>query len=187
MTLIEKIAKIKSQLGANPTKLAKSLDQPTGMEAGIKHPSNEGYLIVRDDSVVEIGSGPGAVLLLDGAQGLGHLRAAGLAIEAQHLHFHTPAGGLYFGYQRFNPQWFTRPEDPVSWAFNAPLVPDNLAALTALFSIPFVTGAPNAALGQGVVFLGNYIRPQPLFGPNEQFLILGKNIANLTRRLTAVF
>lgn len=183
-------AAIKRELAVTPKQRAAELTFPSGYEPGLCHPDHHSHVLCRDDQVVELAGGPNAMVMADGADGHVSVKGTSISLEAQHLHLHAPAGGIYFGWQRFNPYWLSSPGpeqfDPVSIIRKAPLTLTNPADLLGTTQIltAEVTVSPTL-LAQGVIPrpLASLFTPVPLFGPNEQLLVLGRNLVELMKSL----
>lgn len=166
---------VRSELKVTPRQRADSLNFPSGYEPGLRHPTAQGHVLCRDDAVVELSSGAGAVMV-DGADAHVSVKGTAVTLEARYLHLH---GEVYFGFQRFNPYWLSGPADPLSWTWRtAPLVQNFPAALEA---VEFLTGVPGA--GQVPVKLSAFLHAVPLFGPNEQLLALSRNLGELLKNI----
>jgi hypothetical protein len=183
-------AAIKKELEVTPTQRARELDFPSGYEPGLCHPDHHSHVLCRDDQVVEIAGGPSATVLADGSDGHVSVKGTSVTLEAQYLHLHAPAGGLYFGYQRFNPYWLSSPGpeqfDPVSILRKSPLTLSNPLEILGPLHILTAEAALNPALiAQGVIPrpLVSLFTPVPLFGPNEQLLILSRNLVELIKNV----
>jgi hypothetical protein len=186
MSLKALFDQVRKEIARSPSERAKELDYPSGFEPGLRHPTSQSHVLLRDDGSIEANAGAGTSLLIDGANHQATLQGNAVALKAQDLHFHTPAGGLWFGWQRFNPQWQVGPLDTLlpppagqRWLWqNAPLVQNYPGALDGII---FLTGAP--APGQVPVSLAQFLHAQPLFGPNQQAQIMAQSLASLIKSL----
>jgi hypothetical protein len=173
---------LKIELKVDIKKRAQEREFASGFEAGVRHPNSGAYALVRDDGVAELASGPGAAVTVDGSSSIVTAKGNAIALKARYLHLQTPPGGLYFGYQRFNPYWLSKgsvPDlNPASILLRSPLVFNSLTSV----GFPLLTGLPQP--GQSVVTLGSLLLPIPLFGPNEQLLIMARNLGELMKSLT---
>jgi hypothetical protein len=180
MGLQNLLRQIRAELEIDLAERARERDYPSGLEPGFKHPQAGGYMLVRDDAVTEMGNGPNTAVIADGANQQVTVKANAISLHSRYLHFHTEPNGLYFGYQRLNPFWFSLPGDLVSPFWKAPIIPLAPGMWETLATIPFLTGSITSPVP---VFLSNFLRPMPLFGPNEQLLILSRNLAQMMRSL----
>lgn len=179
MSLMSTFEKLKKKTAVNPEQKAKEQNFPSGVEVGFSHPENSAYILCRDDGVVDIGSGPSAKVVVDPRNSQVTVKGSALSLQGQYVHLHAPPGRIYFGFQRFNPYWQSTspiPDlNPASIILKSPIVFNSLGAVTT----PILTGTP--APGQVPVPLGSFFLPVPLFGPNEQLLILSRNLASLLK------
>lgn len=179
MNVANLFKQLKIELKVDIKKRAQEREFASGFEAGVRHPNSGAYALVRDDGVAELASGPGAAVTADGASNIVTVKGNAIALKAQHLHLQ--AENLYFGYQRFNPYWLSRgaaPDlNPASILLRSPVVFDSPTSI----GFPLLTGLP--AAGQSVVTLGSLLLPIPLFGPNEQLLIMARNLGELMKSL----
>lgn len=174
MNILAQIDALLKQMQKSPAQVAKEMDYPSGTEPGMKHPSG-GFFILRDDGAVEMGCAGANVMA---APGHVTLRGKTGMIATNDLHVHTSPVGLWFGYQRFNPAWFSPPLDFTYPWRTSPLVLNSPASLSATF----LTGAPMP--GQVPMPFSSVFHPVPLFGPNQMLQVMAKSIAQLTRALT---
>lgn len=181
MALLSAFENLKKKAAQNPEEKAKELNFPSGGEVGFSHPENSATVLCRDDGVVELSSGPSTNITVDPRTNQVTIKGAAISLQGEYLHLHAPAGRLYFGFQRFNPHWLdTSPIpnfNPASLILKSPVVFNSLSAV----STPVLTGTP--APGQVPVPLGAFFLPVPLFGPNEQLLILSKTISSLIKNV----
>jgi hypothetical protein len=172
------INQIKTELKVTPKQKVEQLKRPSGHEYGFRH-GNGPFILVRDDSVIEANGGNETYVTVDGPGQNITLKSSAITLEGRAIQFLTPPGGIYFGYQRLNPFWLTvNPLDVISPLVKAPLIQN---APGSLAGAVFLTGTP--APGQVPVPLANFIRPEPLFGFNEQLLILSRNLGETLKSL----
>jgi hypothetical protein len=190
------IRQIKTELKVTPKQKVEQLKRPSGHEYGFRH-GNGPFFLVRDDSVIEANAGNETYVTVDGPGQNVTVKSSAITLEGRTIQFLAPPGEIYFGYQRLNPFWLTpNPLDVISPFAKAPLVqrfPGSLGQtrieglnVPGLGPLPiatatFLTGTP--APGQTLVPLDNFIRPEPLFGLNEQLLILHRNLGEMITSL----
>jgi hypothetical protein len=198
MSLRALIDEARAALTRKPEARAQELNRPSGHEPGLRHRHNGGHVLCRDDAVVELSSGPGAAVLVDGPAQSVTAQGAAVQLVGERVAIQAPPGGFYVGYQRLNPYWFSQPLDP-TFLLKAPLVPLTPASMTAAWVVT-TAGVPGAvpltALGvtgpepvtaAGVpVFaapVAAFFQAVPLFGPNEQLLLLAQNLGQMLQSL----
>jgi hypothetical protein len=183
--LRQQFRQLQALLDQDPAELARGLDYPTSWESGVTHPFLPVHFLCRDDGVAEMTSGPDTSVTVDGNQRQVTLQGGQVALSAQDLHLHAPPGGLWFGYQRFDPLgWWTEEElwgDPTRSTWNGPLVLNGIESLFRLETELFVGGTPQA--GQYNVRLADLLHPQPLLGPNEWLRIMYAKLRDLAEEL----
>ena len=175
------LQQIRRELRVDIRERAREQEFPSGYEPGMRHSRSGAYTMMRDDGIAELGSGPNAAVLADGPNQQVTVKGNAISLNGRYIHLHAPPGGLYFGYQRFNPFWQSLPGDIISPFWKAPLISRAPGSWELLSRIPFLTGTVSSPTP---VFLGEFLQTIPLFGPNEQLLVISRNIASLIRSLT---
>lgn len=190
MTAREMWAQVKLLLAKTPRQRSQELDEPSGYEPGLRHRHNGSHVLCRDDAVVELASGPTAACLVDGPAQTVRLQGSAIQLTGETVQLAAAPGGLYFGWQRFNPYWFSRPDptqfDPLEIIRKSPLTLTNPLDLTSPLMILTAEGALDPTLiAEGVIPrpIASLFTPIPLFGPNEQLLILAENLGEMLRSL----
>lgn len=160
----------------NPARAAQELNYPSGYEVGLRHPNTGGFLLARDDGAVEMSAGPTTRVLVDGPGGQVTVSAPSTVLAGGDLHLHAAPGRLWFGFQRFNPWYQSLPQDPL-WKWRAPVVQRYPESLVSGNANVILAGVPKE--GQYHVPLSSLFMAMPLFGPNEQTLLMAKRLAQI--------
>ncbi len=195
MTIQQLISGIRDQINKTPQQMAQELSQASGFELGFRH-SNGAFTLVRDDQVIELNAGNGAIVTVDGPGQTVQLTATGITFDGGTIQFKVPPGNVFFGYQPLNSYWMvTNPLDVISPLQKAPLVckPTNLPDVilsTQIFvsrgaTLPVETPAGPGTV-TGLVPLSTFLEAQPLFGLNQQLLTLSRNLGEVIKNLSSM-
>ena len=200
MTIKQLISNVKSELNKTPQAIAQELVNASGYELGMRH-TNGAFMLVRDDRVVEMNPGNGVSILADGGGQTVDINANGTTITSNSLQLRVPSSSFYFNYQALNPFWLTNnPLDFISPFIKSPLYPKlpmpTIAGAPSPLDAIFVSPTPTLPVisspfgGPGVVTgfvpLSTYLNAAPLFGINQQLLILSRNIGEVIKNLSGL-
>lgn len=176
-SLLNRLSQIvRHAISKTPAEISSRMDRPSGQEPGIKHPVTGAHVFLTDDGGVDISSSTGTSILAQN-NSIG-IKASGVSVEASHFHMH---GQIWYGYQRLDPLllWYSPPGDP-TWLFRcSPLV----ANLPTSLSTVLLTGDPTKPVP---IPLSALVHSQPLFGPNEAYLILAESLSDIATELVEV-
>lgn len=195
------ITSIQKQLNRSPQVVADSLAQASGFELGFRH-ANGAFTMVRDDQVIELNAGNGAVITVDGpAQTVG-IAGNGITLDGGTIQLKVSPGNLFVGYQPLNAYWMvTDPLDVISPFLRSPLlcklpVPPSNSSVPGIGANPldtfYISPSPTLPVetpaGPGTVTgfvpLSTFFHAEPLFGMNQQLLTLSRNLGQIISSLS---
>lgn len=192
MTIKNLVRDIKKQLNRTLDEVIQERKHASGYEVGLRHPLTQSHHLLRDDGGIQTQAGATSILQ-DPSNGQITVKAPVISLDCQYLHLHTAPDGLYFGYQRFNPLWFSPPIDPSQgWMWRA--APLTQAYPGALYVNPaqqpntYLSASPDklpalAALGIVPIPFSSVFQATPLFTFNEEYTLLIKNLGSFISQL----
>lgn len=183
---------IRIQIKKTPQKRSEELIDPSGHEYGLRH-GNGAFILCRDDKVVELNAGGGTSVVVDGpGQSVG-IKSSGITLDGQAVQFKVPVDKFYIGYQALNPYWLTtNPVDVISPFIKAPLharlpvIANGINPLDNIF-VSITPTLPVVGVATGpMVPMSTLFDAQPLFGLNQQLLLLSRNLGEVIKNLTSI-